>query len=85
MQRDRQECCITFENLIKERLQESATLIREQYLKKPIGKNNVAVAEVHLQFNVAFCVGGTSRGGKKSPIPQPKTKSEGGQFEGSIS
>jgi hypothetical protein len=44
----------------------------------------VAVAEVHLQFNVAFCVGGTSRGGKKSPIPQPKPKSEGGQFEPTI-
>lgn len=44
-----------------------------------MGKGNVAVAEVHLQNNIVFGVGGTSRG--KSPTPKPNPKSEGGQFE----
>lgn len=61
-----------------------AALIRERYLKKPIGKANVAVAEIHLQGGIAFCVGATSRGGRKSPIDIPKSKSEGGQFEPAI-
>ena len=57
-------------------------MIREQYLRKPIGKSNVAIAELYLNRNVAFCAGATSRGGRKSPIPNiPKPKSAGGQFE----
>ncbi len=63
-------------------MQTSAALIREQYLKKPIGKSNVAIGVLYLSENVAFCAGATSRGGSKSPIPQiPKPKSAGGQFE----
>ena len=60
-------------------MRENATQIRQRYLKKPVGKGNVAIAEVHLQSDIAFCVGGTSR--QKSPTPLPKPKSEGGQFE----
>lgn len=56
-------------------------MIREQYLKKPIGQSNVAIAELYLVGNIAFCAGATSKGGRKSPIPKPKPKSEGGQFE----
>lgn len=57
-------------------------MIRSQYLGKPVGKSNVAIAEVYLSGNVVFCAGATSKGGKKSPIPSiPKPKSEGGQFE----
>ncbi|MGA9380442.1 MAG: deaminase domain-containing protein [Phormidium sp.] len=57
-------------------------MIREQYLRKPIGKGNVAIAELYLVGNIAFCAGATSRGGRKSPIPDiPKPKFEGGQFE----
>lgn len=59
-------------------------MIREQYLKKPIGKGNVAIAELYLVGNIAFCAGATSRGGRKSPIPIPTPKSEGGQFEPSV-
>ncbi|WP_232317097.1 deaminase domain-containing protein [Anabaena sp. CA = ATCC 33047] len=66
-------------------MQASAALIREWYLKKPVGKSNVAIAEVYLYGDVAFCAGATSRGGCKSPIPQlPTPKSAGGQFEPSI-
>ena len=70
----------------KEDLQASAALIREKYLHgKPVGKSNVAVAEVYLAENVAFCAGATSRGGRKSPIPKiPTPKSAGGQFEPSV-
>lgn len=63
-------------------MQASAALIRDQYLRKPIGKSNVAIAVLRLSENVAFCAGATSKGGGKSPIPRiPKTKSAGGQFE----
>jgi hypothetical protein len=66
-------------------LRAGAALIREQYLGKPIGKANVAIAELHLNQDVVFCAGGTSRAGRKSPIPEkPKPKSEGGQFEPGI-
>ncbi len=66
-------------------MQASAALIREQYLGKPIGKSNVAIAELYLTGNVAFCAGATSKGGSKSPISKiPKTKSAGGQFEPAI-
>ncbi|MBD2500343.1 deaminase domain-containing protein [Anabaena azotica] len=69
----------------KEDLQKSAALIRETYLKKPIGSSNVAIAELYLDGNVAFCAGATSKGGRKSPIPNiPTPKSAGGQFEPSI-
>jgi The BURPS668_1122 family of deaminases len=77
------------DNLIEERLRESAAKIRDIYIKKPILHqpflkitNNVAVAEVHIQGNVIFHEGGTSH--YKSPIPKPKPKSEGGQFEPGI-
>jgi The BURPS668_1122 family of deaminases len=60
-------------------------LVREQYLRKPIGKGNVAIAELWLSGDVAFCAGATSRGGKQSPISQiPTPKSAGGQFEPAI-
>jgi hypothetical protein len=62
-------------------LQASAALIREKYLGKPIGKSNVAIAELYLCGNVAFCAGATARGSRKSPIPVPIPKSAGGQFE----
>ncbi len=67
-------------------MQASATLIRQQYLKgKPIGKSNVAITEIHLNNNVVFCTAATSKGGRKSPIPEiPTPKSEGGQFEPAI-
>jgi hypothetical protein len=70
--------------LIKAWLSASAATIRETYLKKPIGKGNVSVAEIHITGDVVFCVGGTSRGGNKSPIPKPKPKSEGGQFQPTV-
>lgn len=63
-------------------MREDAAQIRELYVKKTVGKGNVAIAEVHLQENVVFCAGGTSRA--KSPTPLPKPKSEGGQFEPTI-
>ncbi|HLO83671.1 MAG TPA: deaminase domain-containing protein [Nostocaceae cyanobacterium] len=74
-------------NSIKDRLRECATQIRNKYIGKPIlnqpffnnFRSNVAVAEIYLKNNVVFSVGGTA--GKNSPIPQPKSKSEGGQFE----
>lgn len=69
------------ETPVKERLQQGAVQIRERYLNKPVLKSNVAIAEVHLKNDIFFCVGGTSRGGKKSPIPKPNPKSEGGQFQ----
>ncbi|NES98984.1 MAG: hypothetical protein F6K62_18435 [Sphaerospermopsis sp. SIO1G2] len=66
-------------------LQASATQIRAKYLNKQYPSSNVAFAEIHLQSNIFFCAGATSKGGKKSPIPQrPKPKSEGGQFEPTI-
>jgi len=65
-----------------EDLQARAADIRQEYLKKPIGKGNVAIADVHLSNNVAFCAGATSRA--KSPIPIPPRKSQGGQFEPSL-
>jgi hypothetical protein len=66
-------------NLIKEELRHNAIYIRQLYLKKPVGKGNVAVAQVQLQNNVNFCAGATSRA--KSPTDVPKPKSLGGQFE----
>lgn len=67
-------------------MKEGATLIRERYLGRPVGKANVAIAEVHLlKEDTVFCTGATSRGGKKSPISDiPKPKSAGGQFEPAI-
>lgn len=72
------------ENLIKERLKESATYIREKILGKPIIfqpffkiKSNVAVAEVYVG-DVIFCAGTTSNYTTLIPILKPK--SEGGQF-----
>lgn len=44
-------------------MQASAALIREKYLAKPVGKSNVAVAELYLDGNVAFCAGATSKRG----------------------
>ncbi|NJL10870.1 MAG: hypothetical protein HC908_13790 [Calothrix sp. SM1_7_51] len=71
--------------MTKEELQAGAALIRGRYIGKPVGKGNVALAEVRLQANLMFCTGATSRGGRKSPIPQkPKSKSEGGQFDPAI-
>ncbi|WP_353930514.1 deaminase domain-containing protein [Okeanomitos corallinicola TIOX110] len=73
------------ENLIKERLQESAAQIRAKYLKREYPHSNVAIAEINIQSNIIFCVGATAKGGKKSPIPQkPQLKSKGGQFEPTI-
>lgn len=65
-------------------MRESAAVIRERYLKKPIGKSNVAVAQINIEGDVTFCAAGTSKGGRNSPIPQPKPKSQGGQFEPAI-
>lgn len=72
------------EVLISEELKNNAALIRICYLGKPIGKANVALAEIHLKEGIVFCAGATSRGGKKSPIDIPKPKSAGGQFEPTI-
>ncbi len=68
----------------KEDLQARAGDIRSKYLKRPIGTSNVAIADVYLSNNIAFCVEATSKGGSKSPIPRPLPKSEGGQFEPSV-
>ncbi|WP_445305788.1 deaminase domain-containing protein [Microcoleus sp. T3_D1] len=69
----------------KEDLKADAVLIRQQYLKKPVGKGNVALAELQVKGGVAFCAAATSRGGSKSPIREiPKPKSAGGQFEPAI-
>lgn len=67
--------------LRKEDLQARAADIRRKYLKRPIGTSNVAIADVYLFNDVAFCAGATSKGGRKSPIPRPLPKSQGGQFE----
>ncbi|AUT01889.1 hypothetical protein CLI64_16675 [Nostoc sp. CENA543] len=72
-------------NLKKEDLRNNAALIRELYLRKPVGRSNVAIAELYLDNNVAFCAGATSKGGSKSPLrTTPTPKSEGGQFQPSI-
>jgi len=68
----------------KEDLQASAALIRSKYLGRPMGTSNVAIAEIYLNGNISFCVGATSRGGRKTPTPQPLPKSQGGQFEPSV-
>lgn len=75
-----------FKSLRKEDLQNRAAQIRAFWLpNKPIGKGNVAVADVYLADGLAFCAGATSRGKGKSPIAQPPLpRSEGGQFEPSI-
>jgi hypothetical protein len=66
-------------------LRTGAALIRERYLGKPVGKSNVAIAELYLEGDVSFCADATSKGGSKSPIPEiPKPKSAGGQFEPAI-
>jgi hypothetical protein len=62
-------------------LQKDARYFRETYIKKPIRKGNVAVAEVHLQNGVSFGAGATSR---ERPISIPPPKSKGGQFEPTI-
>jgi The BURPS668_1122 family of deaminases len=64
----------------KEDLRTRASLIRAVYLKKLTG-SNVALADVYLFNDTSFWKGATSKGGGKSPIPQPKPKSEGGYFE----
>jgi len=72
-------------NLIKEDLRKSADLIRKTYLGKPIGSSNVAIAEIYLNGDISFAAGATSKGGRKSPIPEiPIPKSKGGQFEPSV-
>lgn len=68
----------------KEDLQARAAYIRAEYLRRPIGTSNVAVADIYLSNDVVFCAGATSKGGSKSPIPRPLPKSEGGQFEPSV-
>lgn len=69
--------------MIEEDLQARAAYIRKIFLGRPIGKANVAIAEVYLSNDVAFCTGATSRA--KGLIPQtPIPKSEGGQFEPSV-
>ncbi len=68
---------------IKEDLATRAAYIRKVYLKKTTG-SNVSVADIYLSDDVVFCVGATSRGGRKSPIPKPQPKSGGGSFEPSI-
>ena len=68
----------------KEDLQASAALIRSKYLGKPMGTSNVAIAEIYLNGNISFCVGATSKTGRKTPTPQPLPRSKGGQFEPSI-
>lgn len=60
-------------------LRSDAQLIRQKYLNKPVPKGNVAVIEVHLANGTSFGTGATSR--LKSPVPKPKSKSMGGQFE----
>lgn len=71
--------------MIKEDLRSRAAYIREVYLRKPVGKSNVAIADIYLSDGSAFCAGATARGKGKSPIAQPPLpKSEGGQFEPSI-
>ena len=68
-----------------EDLRTGAALIRERYLGKPVGKSNVAIAELYLEGDVSFCAGATSKGGGKSPIPKvPKPRCAGGQFEPAI-
>lgn len=70
---------------MKKELSANAAYIRDKYLKKRIGKSNVAIANVYLSNDdISFCTGATSRGKPKSPIPQPLPKSQGGQFEPSI-
>jgi hypothetical protein len=70
-----------FKSPRKEDLQASAALIRNKYLGRPMGTSNVAIAEIYLNGNISFCVGATSKGGHKTPTPQPLPKSQGGQFE----
>jgi|694.fasta_scaffold150495_1 hypothetical protein len=65
----------------KEDLQANAALIRSKYLGKPIRKSNVAIAEIHLNENISFCVGATSKAGREPLAPKPPPKSQGGQFE----
>ena len=68
---------------MKKDLQARAAYIRQRHLNKPIGKSNVAIAEIYLSNGVAFCAGATSK--RKGPIPDPPlTRSQGGQFEPSI-
>lgn len=75
-----------FRNAYKQHLREEAILLREEYLKLPVGKNNVppkanvAVIELYLKDkDDVIEVGATSRA--KSPSPIPLAKSRGGQFE----
>lgn len=67
----------------KDDLRTRASLIRAVYLKKLTG-SNVALADVCLFNDISFCVEATSKGGRKSPTPEPKPKSEGGHFEPSF-
>lgn len=67
-------------------LKQDAALIRQRYLpRKPLGKGNVALAEIQIPGRTVFCAGATSRGGRKSPIPdRPMPRSQGGQFEPTV-
>ena len=62
-------------------MQKDARYIRERYIKKPIRKGNVAVAELHLQNGISLGAGATSR---ERPTSLPLPKSKGGQFEPTI-
>lgn len=62
-------------------MKKDARCIREIYIKKPIRKGNVAVAELHLQNGTSLGAGATSR---ERPISIPPPKSKGGQFEPTI-
>lgn len=65
-------------------LRERAKSIRNIYLKKRSG-SNVAVVEVYIPNLISFSAGATSKGGRKSPIPDiPIPKSQGGQFEPTV-
>ncbi|GFE68617.1 deaminase domain-containing protein [Chroococcus sp. FPU101] len=67
-------------NAYKQHLRKKAISVRENYLKLPFPKANVAVIELYLKDkNDVIEVGATSRA--KSPSPIPLAKSMGGQFE----
>ncbi|MCB9762026.1 MAG: hypothetical protein H6739_19540 [Alphaproteobacteria bacterium] len=68
--------------ITKKRLADDAKQVRVDYLKnKPMGKGNVASAEVRLGDGETLRKHGTSRA---KPIDKPKPKSQGGHFEPSI-
>ncbi|VXD20195.1 conserved hypothetical protein [Planktothrix paucivesiculata PCC 9631] len=53
-------------------MQKDARYIRERYIKKPIRKGNVAVAELHLHNGTSLGAGATSRE-RPISLPLPKT------------